>query len=99
MRISAPPTANPCFFGIDFPTTEELAAAGRDNEAIRKLLGADTLGYLSVEGLLETVGGASHYCAACFNGEYPVEVDPSQGKSVLERYQPLLNLNSKETSG
>ena len=71
MRISCPPTRNPCFFGIDFPSVDELAAAGRDPEEIARRIGADSLGYLSLEGLLSAVDQPADYCTGCFIGQVP----------------------------
>ena len=85
MRISCPPTAHPCFYGIDFPTREELIAGTRDSETIRKFIGADSLGYLSVEGLLSPLKDRTSYCAACFTGDYPIDVSKMQGKKALEK--------------
>jgi amidophosphoribosyltransferase len=71
VRISCPPTAWPCHFGIDMPTREELIAANHSVEEIRDFIGADSLAYLSLEGLLATLQGpAHHYCTACWTGEY-----------------------------
>jgi amidophosphoribosyltransferase len=83
MRIGSPPIISPCFYGIDTPTTEELIASSQKVEEIREYLGADTLGYLSEEGLIAAspkVGGG--YCTACFSKNYPVNVvfhKPKQG--------------------
>jgi amidophosphoribosyltransferase len=73
LRISSPPTRWPCFYGIDTPTREELIAANHDPAEIARFVTADTLGYLSVEGLHEAVGGLG-YCDACFSGNYPVPI-------------------------
>src|SRR5258705_309804 len=73
MRISSPPTTNPCFYGIDTPTREELIASAHPVEGIRKYLGADSLAYLSHAGLFAFTGGrAEGFCDACFTGRYPV---------------------------
>jgi amidophosphoribosyltransferase len=73
MRISCPPTISPCFYGVDTPRRAELIAATHTLEEIRKYIGADTLGYLSLEGLLGSVGSArKSYCTSCYTGEYPV---------------------------
>lgn len=77
MRISSPPTINPCYYGIDTPTQSELIAASHTVEEIRKYVTADSLGYLSMEGLkgaLKCPGSADHssFCEACFSGKYPV---------------------------
>lgn len=70
MRISSPPTAFPCFYGIDTPTRKELIASTHSIEETRKYITADSLHYLSLEGLMECVNG-SEYCHACFSGDYP----------------------------
>jgi amidophosphoribosyltransferase len=85
MRISCPPTVNPCFFGIDFPTREELIAGHKSVEEIRAYLGATSLGYLSVEGLLSPFPNPADFCTACFTGDYPIAVDAGSGKKALER--------------
>ena len=73
MRISCPPTISPCFYGVDTPRRSELIAATHTLEEIRKYIGADSLGYLSLEGLLVSVGPKrSDYCTSCYTGEYPV---------------------------
>jgi amidophosphoribosyltransferase len=92
VRISCPPTAHPCFFGIDFPTSDELVAAGRTPEEIRDFIGADSLGYLSEEGLLSPFPNPDDFCRACFNGRYPVRVDGMSNKRRLEQVAPELPL-------
>jgi amidophosphoribosyltransferase len=73
MRISSPPTTNPCFYGIDTPTREELIASSHNTEEIRDYLGADSLAYLSLTGLFGFTGGRTNgFCDACFTGKYPV---------------------------
>ncbi|MGQ0735173.1 MAG: amidophosphoribosyltransferase [Acidobacteriota bacterium] len=73
LRISCPPTVSPCFYGVDTPRRSELIAATHSLEEIRKYIGADSLGYLSFEGLLEAVGARrQHYCTSCYTGQYPV---------------------------
>jgi len=73
VRISAPPTIGPCFYGIDTPQKSELIASSHSVEEIRKYIGADTLGYLSLEGLMKTVDqGKKRHCTACFDGIYPI---------------------------
>lgn len=77
LRISSPPTRFPCFYGIDTPSRKELIAASHSIEEIIRYVTADSLGYLSVEGLHKAVlaqgGGCSTFCDACFNGKYPVK--------------------------
>ena len=73
MRISCPPTISPCFYGVDTPSRKDLIAATHTLEQIRKHLGADSLAYLSLDGLMGAVrGGRSKYCASCYTGVYPV---------------------------
>lgn len=75
MRVSSPPTKYPCFFGIDTASRKQLVAASHTVEEIRAIIGADSLGYLSLEGLLRTpIGARCGFCTACFNGDYPIEV-------------------------
>jgi len=79
MRISSPPIKYPCYFGIDTPSRKHLVAASKSVESIRELVSADSLGYLSIDGLLKTPVGAKHgFCTACFTGNYPMEV-PGEG--------------------
>jgi amidophosphoribosyltransferase len=86
VRVSCPPIRHPCYYGIDFPTRAELAAHGRTVEQIRELIGADSLGYLSVEGMLGAVrGGKEDYCIACYTGEYPVAPEDEMDKLGFER--------------
>src|SRR6185369_1159828 len=73
MRISSPPTTNPCYYGIDTPTKGELIASSQSLETIRGYLGADSLAYLSVPGMYRFTGGeGTGFCDACFTGNYPV---------------------------
>jgi amidophosphoribosyltransferase len=73
MRISCPPHRHPCFYGIDFPSAEELIANRYSMKQIQEYLGADSLGYLSLKGMLDAVKLCKDkYCAACFTGEYPI---------------------------
>jgi amidophosphoribosyltransferase len=76
MRISSPPTIGPCYYGIDTPLKSELIASSHSVEETRKFIEADSLAYLSHEGLLEAVGDAAgrRHCTACFSGRYPVAV-------------------------
>ncbi len=73
MRISCPPTISPCFYGVDTPRRSELIAATHTLEEIRKYIEADSVGYLSLEGLLSSVGTRrTSYCTSCYTGQYPV---------------------------
>ena len=73
-RVSSPPVTHTCHFGIDTPYREHLIATKHTTEEIRGLIGADTLAYLSMEGMVESVGGGDSFCKACFDGDYPMEV-------------------------
>jgi amidophosphoribosyltransferase len=84
MRISCPPTISPCFYGVDTPRRSELIGATHSIEEIRKHIDADSLAYLSLEGLLGAVGDKrGSYCTSCYTGEYPVEF-PRDEKAYLQ---------------
>ena len=83
-RVGSPPVTHPCFYGIDTPSRRELIGALKTVQEIRDFLGVDTLGYLSLEGLLACEREPARYCRACFTGDYPVEVDPTAGKLAIE---------------
>lgn len=74
LRLGSPPITGPCHYGIDTPTREELIAATHSIEEIRRFLGVDTLGYLSLEGMLRAAGSQSGFCHACFSGRYPTPI-------------------------
>ena len=85
MRICSPPIRHSCFFGVDMAKRSELIAARMDVEAIRRHIGADSLGYLSLDGMVRASGGdADEYCTACFTGQYLVPVQLELDKSILE---------------
>ena len=87
VRISSPPVKWPCFYGIDFATRAELIASGLDTEEIRRSIGADSLAYVSLEGLVAaTEISSDRLCSACFTGIYPIAIpaDMSEGKMRLE---------------
>ena len=86
VRISSPPVAWPCYFGIDFPSRAELMAGNLTVEEIRKSIGADSLGFVSLAGLIEaTTVPSGQLCHACFDGKYPIPVaDSEKGKHLLE---------------
>ncbi|MEW6456613.1 MAG: amidophosphoribosyltransferase [Acidobacteriota bacterium] len=73
-RVSSPPIIGPCFYGIDTPMKDELIASSHSIEEIAKFLGVGTLGYLSLNGMLEAVGDRENFCTACFDLNYPVEL-------------------------
>ncbi len=88
MRITSPPIRWPCYYGIDMSTREELVAANMSVEEIRDFIGADSLAYLSIGGVLEAIDlPRQRFCFACFDGNYPLPVpyDPGNRKLVLER--------------
>jgi len=88
MRVSCPPLRYPCFYGVDFPTKEELLANGRSLEQIKEFLEVDSVGYMSLEGLLSCANlPADHYCTACWSGNYRIPVDTVVNKFSLEHYQ------------
>ena len=74
LRITSPPVIAPCFYGIDTPTRHELIASTKSVESIRKFIGADSLGYLSLESVLKSVANGKDYCSACFTNRYPTEI-------------------------
>ena len=76
MRISCPPTISPCFYGVDTPSKKQLIAANKTVEEIREYIGADSLAYLSLEGLKAACGDGekTHYCSACYTGNYPTKL-------------------------
>lgn len=85
LRIGSPPIQHPCYLGVDFPTRRELAAFDRAVEEVRQLVEADSLGYLSVEGLLRAVGTTEQQsCLACFSGESPIPVQLEMDKLAFE---------------
>ena len=88
LRISSPPTAWPCFYGIDTPTRDELIAARHTVAEVADFVTADSLGYLSLEGLRQAVGGQG-YCDACFSGNYPIALADEGSK---KRQLPLVGV-------
>jgi amidophosphoribosyltransferase len=84
-RIASPPIIYPCFFGIDFPTKNELIAANLSIPQIEKEINVDSLRYLSIQGMLKVVGGEKKFCYACFSGYYKVEPPNFFTKNILEK--------------
>jgi amidophosphoribosyltransferase len=85
VRICAPPITHPCYFGVDMATKAELIAAQKSVPEICKFIGADSLGYLSIDGLIKAVGlPREKFCLACFTGEYPIPVQLEMDKLALE---------------
>lgn len=91
MRIASPPTTNPCFYGVDTPEKSELMAAKMSLNEMRKVIGVDTLAFLSIDGLYRAMGEDARnnrlpqYCDACFSGEYPTRLtDREDGGSTAQ---------------
>jgi amidophosphoribosyltransferase len=86
MRISAPPIRNPCHYGIDMSTREEMIAHNRSEDEVAAELGADSLAYLSLDGVYEAIRGTrATHCDACFSGDYPLEnTGETQSKDAFE---------------
>ncbi len=90
MRLASPPITGPCYYGIDTPTHEELIAANSTVEEIGRQLGVDTLGYVSLEGMLTACdNGAGRFCHACFSGKYPTDV-PQRDPESHRRHEDTL---------
>ena len=86
VMVSCPPHMHPCVYGIDFPDRNKLMAANHTLEEIRKYINADSLHYLSQEGMIKATGlGRDHFCMACYDGNYPVAYDPAMNKHIIER--------------
>jgi amidophosphoribosyltransferase len=85
MLIASPPTISPCFYGVDTPDKKDLVAANMSIEEIRKMIGADKLGYISIDGLYRAITAAnrdnqnSQYCDACFSNQYPIRLTDKEG--------------------
>ncbi len=90
MRIASPPITGPCYYGIDTPTREELIAADNSVEEVRQQLGVDTLGYLSLQGMLNACSpGETGFCHACFSGKYPT-IQPRPVKQTEQEQADVL---------
>ena len=88
-RVSSPPTFAPCFYGIDTPKKEELIASSHSVEEIARHLQADSLGYLSHQGLMDSVGPQPHrFCSACFTGNYPIVI-PEEGREQMKLFEKV----------
>jgi amidophosphoribosyltransferase len=88
-RVSSPPTTGPCHYGIDTPELDELIASIHSVPEIAEFIEADSLGYLSQEGLLQSIGNDGHkYCSACFSGNYPVPL-PEGGRKQLKLFEKV----------
>jgi amidophosphoribosyltransferase len=88
LRVSCPPIRHPCFYGIDFPTSQELIAHNRTVDEVKNFLEVDSLAYLSLDGMLGCMKhDKQHYCTACWSGEYKIPIDRQQSKFSFERDQ------------
>jgi len=86
VRVSCPPHMHPCVYGIDFPDRDKLLAANHSLEAIRQYLKADSLHYLSLDGMVRATGLPKEaFCLACYDGRYPVPFDPTMSKHIMEQ--------------
>ncbi len=86
--ISSPPTSYPCYYGIDTPTRKELISSSHTIDEITRYITADSLGYLSREGLLTAVGGNDGtYCRACFSGDYPIAFPKLKPEPQLDLFE------------
>jgi amidophosphoribosyltransferase len=97
VRIASPPVRWPCFYGIDFASRAELIATGAGVDGVRRAIGADSLGYISLEGLIAaSEQPASRLCTACFDGHYPIPLPPSEsiGKYLLEDRDVVARMSS-----
>jgi len=90
-RVGSPPVTHPCFYGIDTPCRGDLIGATKSVAEIAEYLGVDSLGYLSLEGLLACEREPRRYCHACFSGQYPIPIDPSARKLSIEQMHGAAN--------
>ena len=89
VRITSPPTISPCYYGIDTPTHEELIGANKTVEEIREFTEADTLAYLSIEGMKKAVSDDNNFCSACFDVQYPIAIShETPQKHLFEPNEP-----------
>jgi amidophosphoribosyltransferase len=87
LRISCPPTVGPCYYGIDTPRREDLIASRKSTEEIRRFVGAESLGYLSLDGMMRAIGGdPDEYCTACWTDRHPVPL-PIEGEGQLKLFE------------
>jgi amidophosphoribosyltransferase len=97
MRISCPPHKFACYYGIDFPDPEKLLANQCTMDEIRRYLGADSIGYLDLEGMIGATGRSSQeFCTACFSGDYPLPYDAAFDKLIMEKRLGRVRLLEKE---
>jgi amidophosphoribosyltransferase len=97
VRITSPPIIAPCYYGIDTPTKRELIASAKTVDEIRKFIGADTLGYLSLEALMRSVGNNGRFCSACFSDRYPTDVFNEERQKELFGKNPVEYIGATES--
>lgn len=91
MRIASPPTTHSCFYGVDTPTRDQLMAAKHDIKTMASMIGADSLAFISLDGMYQAVAGikrnaaAPQFCDACFSGDYPIPL--TDAESALSNKQ------------
>ena len=101
IRISSPPTTHSCFYGVDTPDRDALMAANNDVEAMRKLIGADTLAFISIDGLYRAMGEPGRnndkpqFCDACFSGDYPIALTDRMSEQVPRQLSLLAEINGR----
>ena len=89
VRVAAPPTIGPCYYGIDTPSRGELVSANQSLDQLKEAIGADSLAYLSLPALRNVAAGMKHgFCDACFSGEYPVSVESAESRHDQLRLFP-----------
>jgi amidophosphoribosyltransferase len=84
-RVASPPIVSPCHFGVDMATQDELIAANRSVSEINEIIGADSLGYLSIKGMLNALGSEGMHCTGCFTREYPIPIQLGMDKYLFEK--------------
>jgi len=90
VRISCPPTISPCYYGVDTPNKSQLIAANMSVEEIRKFIEADSLGYLSLEGMIAATGlSPDSSCVACWNGQYPTRITREAETYYQREHEPV----------
>jgi amidophosphoribosyltransferase len=95
MRIASPPTANPCFYGVDTPEKAKLLASRMSIEEMRQFIGVESLAFLTLDGLYRAVGedrrhpAAPQYCDACFSGDYPTRLTDQEGAGEVRPFNLL----------
>jgi amidophosphoribosyltransferase len=101
MRIASPPTTHPCFFGVDTPERDKLMAARHDLNEMARIIGVDSLAFISMDGLYRAVGETGRnavrpqFCDACFSGEYPVSLTDRDGGSVPKQLSFLTEIGNR----